>query len=320
MERKINVRKILESKIFSLLIMLIVIVVFFTVASKGTFLSPNNFVNILNASVIVGLLAIGEGFLIISGYIDLSAGAIGCMCGVLAAFLISGGMAWPLVVILLIVIGAACGVFNAMLVNVFNFQPFIATLATASVLRGIAYAICGGIAIAVNVESYLFIGGGRFLGVPPTVYIMLILLIIYGIALAKTKFGRSIYLIGGNATAARLAGLNPKKMSYILFANSGAMAALAGFFLTSRLKTGSPLGVVGSEFSAITGAILGGISFGGGSGNMFGCFVGIVIINLFNNGLTVLGINTFAQQCAAGILLLVALTLDYFSNKSKARV
>ena len=321
METTSRTKKFFKSKTFTLILLLIAIVIFFAIATKGSFLKLLNIRNILNSMVLVSLLAIGEGMLIIAGNIDLSAGSVGTLAGVLLAFLLSTlGLPWPIAVIGCLVCGALCGLINAFLINELAFQPFIATLAMSSVAEGLTYVICGALAIPIKDPVVTFVGTGKIASyIPVSIIISILALVIYGVILARTKFGRTIYLCGGNRNAARLAGLNPKKLSYILFMNGGALAALSGGLLAARLKSGTTQGIKTLQFSGITAAILGGISFGGGSGGMFGCFIGLLIINGFNNGMTVMGIDPYWQQVASGVLLIIALLFDFFSAKSAAK-
>lgn len=320
MEKTSRIRKLFTSKIFTLVLLLAIIVIFFQFTSPNfSYLKAGNIKNILNAMAIYTLFAIAEGLLLIAGQIDLSTGYIGAVSGVmLAALLANTGMPWFAVVFLCLLAGTVFGLFNALLINEFALQGFIATLATGSfIAKGLAYIMAGGKTIGIKDPTIIWLGTGKIAGViPVTIIIPLLAILIFGIILAKTKFGRSIYLCGGNRNAARLAGLNPRKLSYILFANSGALGALAGILYAGRLKVGNLTGTANYSFPAVTAAILGGISFGGGSGGMLGCFLGLLIINGFNNGLIVLGVSPYWQSVASGILLLLALTIDYFSNKN----
>jgi ribose/xylose/arabinose/galactoside ABC-type transport system permease subunit len=269
------------------------------------------------------LLAIAEGVLIISGEIDLSPGYIGTTCGVLVAmFTTSWGFPWYAGLILALAIGAGIGLFNALLINQLGFQSFIATLATGQfICKGISYVICDGKVIPIKDKVISYIGTGRIADfIPASIIIAVVLMIIYGILLSKTKFGRSVYLCGGNRNAARLAGLNPKRLSYILFANSGALGALAGIVFAARMKGGNLTGTNLYAFSSITAAILGGISFGGGSGGMFGCFLGLLVLQGFSNGLVVMQVSSYWQQVANGVLLLLALSFDYISARNAMKV
>lgn len=324
MEKPNVLKKILTSKIFTLLVLLAVIVVFFEFASTNfSYLKPSNIKNILNSMVLYTLFAIAEGLLIISGEIDLSTGYVGVVSGVLlSALLATSGLPWVAVVVLCLLVGAAFGLFNAFLINELAFQGFIATLATgAFIARGLAYILVDGKVIKIENPAILWAGTGKIFEVfPVSIILALVLITVYGIILAKTKFGRSIYLCGSNRNAARLAGLNPRRLSYILFANSGALGALAGMLFVARMKAGNLTGTASYSFPAITAVILGGISFGGGSGGMLGCFLGLLIINGFNNGLTVMGVTPYMQSVFSGVLLLLALTLDFFSNKRQKSI
>lgn len=312
----------MRSKHFSLIVLLLIIVAFFWAFSKNhSYLRPSNIRNILNSMVIYSLLAVGGGLVIISGGIDLSPGYIGTAAGAIMATLLSAtSLPWFVVVLICLAVGAAFGLLNAFLINELNFQSFIATLAVGSFIAGgVAYIVPNGKTIEITDKAIVFIGTGRIANFfPYTIIISLAVMIIYGLILAKTKFGRSIYLVGGGREAARLTGINPKRMSYILYANSGVLGALAGMLYAARLKAGDLSGTSSYAFPAVTAAVLGGLSLGGGNGNMFGCFLGLLIINGFNNGLTVLGISPNWQNVASGLLLLLALTLDFFSNRDSS--
>jgi len=270
---------------------------------------------------VVSLLAIGAGMLMIAGYIDLSLGGIGTMCAMLAAYMLRVGCPWYLALITALVLGGIGGAFNAFMVNELNFQSFIATLATASITQGITSIISSGKQIDISNPVFKFIGNQRIADfIPVSVIISFLALLIYGILLKKTKFGRSVYLIGGCPAAARLAGLKPKKISYTLFINAGCLAALAGIILAGRLKSATVVGITNSQFAGLTAAILGGISFGGGVGGMGGALVGILILNCFNNGMTVISVNPYWQTIASGVLLLVALMVDFMSQRRRTKL
>lgn len=315
-------KKIVRSKMFTLVILLAAIVLVYTILSGGAFLRARNIRNILQSTTVVSLMTIGAGLLMISGYIDLSLGGTGTMCAMLMAYLLRANLPWYAAVILALACGGVAGAFNAFCVNELNFQPFIATLATALVTQGIGSIISGGINIDISNPLLTFIGGERIFDfIPYSLVISLFALLVYGVILKQTKFGRSIYLVGGNADAARLAGIRPKRISYILFINAGCFAALAGILLSARLKTANVTGVTNSQFTGITASILGGISFGGGSGGMGGALIGILILNCFSNGMTIIDVNPYWQTVASGLLLIFALTADVLNERrNKGRV
>lgn len=324
MESTSKVKKFFSSKLFTLLILVIVIIVFFEIVSPhNSFLSLNNIKNILNSMVLYMLFAVGEGMLIISGEIDLSPGYVGTCAGVLLAGLLwYSSIPWYIAVIITLAFGAIIGLLNALLINELGFQGFIATLATGNfIVRGLSYVIANGKTVNIKDPVITYIGTGKIADIfPVTIILSLLAILVYGIILAKTKFGRSIYLCGGNRQAARLAGLNPRRLSYVLFANSGMLGALAGILYAGRLKVGNLTGTNVYAFPAITAAILGGISFGGGSGGMLGCFLGLLIINGFTNGLTVMGVTPYWSTVASGILLLLALSFDFFSVQNSKKI
>ncbi|MCD7867468.1 MAG: ABC transporter permease [Clostridiales bacterium] len=303
-----------DSNELLMVIMLVVVIAVFSILNRN-YLSFSNMSNILMAASTIGLLAIGETYLIIAGHIDLSSAHIASMFGVLTAILINANVPWPLAIVIVVVTSSVVGLANSCLVNVFGMQPFIATLAMSEVCQGVGYLICDGKSIQVSNKAFTSIGSLRILGIPLPAILMLILFVIFGFILAKTVFGRSIYMIGGNAEAARLAGLKPQKISTILYVISTMVSAFAGVLMTAKMHSGQPTGGSGSEFDAITAAILGGVAFSGGKGNLLGCFIGLLIMQCFNNGLTVMNVSSFWQVVAKGLLLIAALIIDFFRQR-----
>ncbi|MDR0905555.1 MAG: ABC transporter permease [Oscillospiraceae bacterium] len=311
-----GVRKFLNSKAFMLVVMIVAEVIFFTIVSKGMYISMFNVRNILSSMVITAYLTAGAVFLMISGNIDLSTAQVSTIAGVVMAKLLLAGMPWPLAVILTIAGSAFIGLINSVLINEFHFMPFVATMSVSYVAQGIMLLITHGAAVDVENPAIVWIGTYRiFKQIPVNVIFTFIIFAIYGIILARSKFGKHLYLIGGNPVAARLAGLDPKKMWYVLFINNAALGGVAGMLQAARLRAGTTNGIANGMFAGTTGAILGGVSFGGGSGGMGGAFIGLVMINAFNSGLTVVGVNPYWQTVASGMLLLIALTFDYFNMR-----
>ena len=316
---KNKLRNITSSKVFTLAVVLVVILVFFTVATKGTMLKLRNIRSILQSITVVSFLSIGAGLLLISGNTDLSLAAIGTLGPMVLAFLLTLGVPWWLALIAGLIASAICGAINATMVNIFKFPTFIATLAMASVAKGIAYTISSGRNIDIKDPVLVFIGTQRLAEyIPYSVFISIIALIVYGVMLKKSKFGRSIYLVGGNPEAARLAGLKPKKISYILFINASCLACIAGTLMSARIKTATCEGISGQQFTGLTAAILGGISFGGGSGGIGGAVIGILILNIFENGMQMMGVPSYWQTVSSGLLLLAALLYDHWVAKRRA--
>lgn len=303
-----------------LVLMAAIVVVFVIFTSLNpNFFSAANIINLLVAASLVGLVAIGHTYLIIAGQNDLSPGSLAALSGVVAALLVSKGMNFGLAVIATIAISAIVGIFNAWMINKIHLEAFIATLVTQSIIRGFAYIICGGKPIAISNKTFLLVGKMRFINIPVSVWIMIIAMLVFGFILAKTKFGRSIYAIGGNKDAARLAGLNPQKIVTTCYVMMGVLCAMGGIIFAARMNSGQPAACVNLEFDAITAVILGGVSFSGGVGSMGGTALGIILIQAFNMGLTMVNVPSFWQYVARGGLLLFALTSDYMRKRNREK-
>jgi ribose transport system permease protein len=320
MELKSGISRLFRSKGISLVLVTVVIAALFW-ALNHSYLTPDSLRGIALAASLSGTLAVGMGCLLISGHVDLAAGAEGMMGGVLLAIFIRAGVSWPLAIVITLAAGAVFGLINAFFVNGLGFMAFITTIGMSSVYRGVGYVITKSDNVPIGVENAGFykIGSAVVLGIPVPFIIMIVLLAVYGLMLTNTRFGRSIYMCGGNRNAARLAGIDPKKITTILFVNSGVLAALGGIVTASRMHFGGPGSVIGAEMDAITAAVLGGIAFTGGSGGMLGCFLGLILINSFKSGLTAVGLPAYYQTFAQGVLLLLALSLDYFNEKSRQK-
>ena len=311
-------KKLISGDKLILIAALIIVFILFTSLNKN-FFSWTNIVNLLVAASLVGLVAIGHTYLIIAGQNDLSAGSLAALCGVVAALLVSKGMPFGISVLITITVGALVGVFNAWMVNCIKLEAFIATLVTQTIVRGFAYILCDGKPVAISNSTFLYIGKVRFFTIPLSVWIMLIAVLIFGFILAKTKFGRGIYAIGGNMDAARMAGLNPRRLILWCYIMMGVLCAVGGTIFAVRMNSGQPAACVNLEFDAITAVVLGGVSFTGGVGNMFGSFLGILLIQAFNTGLTMVNVPSFWQYVARGGLLLFALTSDYIRERNRQK-
>lgn len=297
---------------------IVVVFILFT-SLNSNFFSIDNIVNLMVAASLVGLVAIGHTYLIIAAQNDLSPGSLAALTGTLCALLVSWGI--PLVVSILItlIVAALVGVCNALMVNKIKLDPFIATLVSQAILRGFAYIICNGKPVAISDQGYLNLGIVGLFGIPLSVWITIISIAIFGFILAKTKFGRSIYAIGGNKDAARLAGLNPQRIITICFIIMGVLCGIGGIVFSARMNCGQPAANVNLEFDAITAVILGGVSFTGGVGNMAGTVLGIILIQAFNTGLIMVNVPSFWQYVARGALLLFALTSDYIRKEKRKK-
>ena len=295
---------------------IIVVFALFTSINKN-FLSIQNMINLLVAASLVGMVAVGHTYLIIAGQNDLSPGSLAAFSGVMVALLVANGT--PIVLAILLTLGASVvvGLFNAWMVNKIKLEAFIATLVTQSIVRGFAFIICNGKPVGIADVGFLKLGKIRFLDIPLAVWVMIICIIVFGFILQKTKFGRSIYAIGGNKEAARLAGLNPEKIVTCCFIMMGVLCAMGGILFSARMNAGQPSANVNLEFDASTAVVLGGVSFTGGVGSMGGTVLGVILIQAFNTGLIMVNVPTFWQYVARGSLLLFALASDYIRKEKR---
>lgn len=302
----------INGNLLVLLFALVLVVLVFSMINKNYF-TTTTMVNILTAAALIGLVAIAHTYLIIEGQNDLSPGSLCAFSGVLAALLTSKGVPFIAVLLITMVVGGVVGICNALMINKLKLEAFIATLVTQSIMRGFAYIICDGKSVGITDATFIWVGKTRLLGLPFSVWLMIIAFIIGGVVLARTRFGRSVYAVGGNAQAARLAGMNPERIVTTSFVLMGLLCAVGGVIYVARLQSGQPAANVGLEFDAITAVILGGVSFSGGVGNMLGTFIGVILIQSFNTGLNMAGIPNanFWQYVGKGALLLIALAADY---------
>ncbi len=301
-----------------LILAIVLVFVLFTALNKN-FLSTTNLVNILVAASLVGMVAVGHTYLIIAKQNDLSPGSLAALSGVVVALLLQKGLPIPVAILITLLVGALVGLFNAWMVNAINIEAFIATLVTQMIVRGLAYILCGGKPVAISNQAFNNIGKLRILNIPFSVWLMVLCLLVFGFILSKTKFGRSVYAIGGSTEAARLAGLNPQRIIRICFIIIGMLTAMGGVVFASRMNAGQPAANVNLEFDAITAVVLGGTSFTGGVGDMFGTVLGIILIQSFNTGLTMVNVSSFWQYVARGALLLFALTSDFLRKKKREK-
>ena len=296
----------------------IVVFILFTCLNKN-FLTWQNMMNLLVAASLVGMVAVGHTYLIIAGQNDLSPGSLAAFAGTLIALLLGKGMPFAAALLITLAAGVVVGLFNSWMVNKIKLEAFIATLVTQSVVRGFAYIICDGKPVAVSNKTFIELGKLRIFNIHIAVWLMILAFVIFGFILAKTKFGRSVYAIGGSTEAARLAGLNPQKIITICFILIGVLTSLGGIVFAARMNSGQPAANVNLEFDAITAVILGGVSFAGGVGSMGGTILGVILIQAFNTGLIMVNVPTFWQYVARGALLLFALTSDYIRKERREK-
>ena len=313
-----TLKRLIRRKEALYLLITIVIVAGFTANNKN-FIGIDNLRGVMQAMAITGIMSVAVTCTLIGGGIDLSMTAISLLGGVLCAIFIREGIAWPIAVVLALLCGAALGGVNAFMIAKLGMMPFIASIGLGQVLTGFRQAITNIQNVNVTVESFWWGSKNLFGFIPVPFVISIVLLVGYGVMLSRTQMGRNIYLVGGNPNAARLAGLNPTKIRSLLCVNSGVIGALSGIVLASRMRLAMANSLQDSQMPAITASILGGVAFGGGSGGMVGTFIGIMMLNFFSTGMYSLAPEAYWTTISTGVLLIVALIMDFFLEKSRRR-
>lgn len=290
---------------------LIILVVIVSILNPS-FLEPLNILNLLRQVAINALIAFGMTFVILTGGIDLSVGAILALSSALTAGMMVSGIDPLLAILIGCILGGLMGMVNGLFITKGKMAPFIATLATMTIFRGLTLVYTGGNPITGLGDNYLFqlFGRGYFLGIPVPAVTMILTFVVLFIILHKTPFGRKTYAIGGNEKAALISGIKVPKVKVMIYSLSGMLAALAGAILTSRLNSAQPTAGTSYELDAIAAVVLGGTSLSGGKGRIFGTLIGALIIGTLNNGLNLLGVSSFYQMVVKGIVILIAVLLD----------
>lgn len=301
----------------SLFVAIVVLYVVFTTTANG-FMSFNNQINILRDAATIGIAAWAATLIIISGEIDVSVGPMVASISVALAYLLQWGVPTPLAFVLAILIGAALGSIAGILRAYFDVPSFVGTLGLWSALRGTALFVTDALPVSIGRNDIVDMLDRSVLGVPPAAIIMLVLFAVFAFVSRKTAFGRSVYAIGGNPQAAFLSGINVSRIRVQLFAIAGAMAAVSGILLLSRLGSGNATAASGLEFDVIAAVVVGGTALSGGRGSMLGTLLGVLVITLIGNGLVLLGINPFFQQVVRGLIIVIAVLANIQAIKRGA--
>ena len=290
-----------------------------------TFLSPHfltfdNLINIFRQSSVNALLALGQLLVIITAGIDLSIGSILGLSCVLVAILLKAGVPWPLCIAAGIAIGTVLGMINGLLLTKLRLpHPFIPTLGMMNVARGLAFVISGGFPISELPSQFRFWGAGTIAYIPVPVIIVVAVYAIFHIFLTRTTVGRDVYAIGGNKQAAVFSGIPVDRRLTMVYALSGALAAVGSIVLAGRLNSGFPLAGDGAELDAIAAVIIGGASFFGGVGTVWGTLIGALIMGVLRNGLTLLDVSPNWQKVVIGVVIVAAVWIDVLRQRTRKR-
>jgi inositol transport system permease protein len=315
------------------IIFLIVVMVIFSIL-EPRFLSPLNLFNVMRQVSIVGLIAIGMTFVILTAGIDLSVGALLCLAGLVAAAVskgvvsvgfasgsevAAGGFHWSVVLLAAVAVGLLGGLLQGIAITRLKVPPFVVTLGGMSVFRGAALLFTNGGPISGFEPGFLWWGQGKIGVVPIPVIIFLACALLAHIVLRYTRYGRKVYAVGGNPEAARLAGLNVQWIICSVYVIVGFFAGLGAFVLSARLNAAEAVAGLGYELTVIASVVIGGTSLFGGSGSILGTVIGTILIGVLLNGLVMLNVSSYIQQIIIGVIIVLAVAFDTFAKSRRRR-
>ena len=306
-----------RSSVFGIIIILVFMAAVLSV-STSEFLTSDNLLSVFRQFSFIGIMAIGQVMVIVTGGIDLSVGSVFAFAGVTSAFAMAKlGLGVPVGLLVGVVSGLAFGLMNGLFITRLRLPPFIATLGTLSIARGLSYALTGGFPIPDLPPVFKFIGQG-YIGIIPFPVILLVLLgAIFTFFLNRTVLGRRIYATGSNEEAARVSGVNTKRIKLVVYSLSGILAGIAGMATAARLGVAQSTAGAGYELDCIAAVIIGGASVTGGVGTVFGAILGAAIMGVLKNGLILLSVSAYWQQTVIGAVIIVAVTFDLLRQRSR---
>ena len=313
--KNVNIKELLVK--YKSLLGLVLLIAVVSILNPS-FLSPKNIMNILRQTSVNAVIAAGMTFVILTGGIDLSVGSILGISGAVCASILVSGQNVVIAVLAALVVGVVVGFLNGFIISKGKLQPFIATLATMTVLKGLTLVYTNGTPITLGSNelamSFGKIGGGTILGIPTPAMIMILVFMVCYYILHNTKMGRYTYALGSNEEATKLSGLNTDKIKIWVYTISGILASIAGIIITSRLYSAQPTAGSGYELDAIAAVVLGGTSLNGGKGKITGTIIGALIIGVLSNALNILDVSSYYQTMVKGAVILLAVLLDRKSN------
>lgn len=305
--------------IIGLLAAIIALYVVLSFTATGFLTLPNQ-LGLLREAALIGIAATGMTLVITAGEIDVSVGpAVALSSVILAQAVVAWGLPTIVAIVVTLLAAAAWGALAGWLRARFNVPSFIATLGLWSVLRGIGQFWTNALPVPLPADPIMEVLSGTLLGVPTPAWVMIIAFLVLGFVARKTAFGRSVFAIGGNAAAARLAGINVPRVRTLLFAIMGLLAAVSGVLLAARLASGNAGAANGLEFNVIAAVVIGGTAMSGGRGSMIGTFLGVIFITLIGNGLILLGVNSFLQDVIRGAIIVAAVLLNVTLSRRQNR-
>ena len=307
-----------------LALVLAVLVAGMAVLTKGRTATRTNAVNILLESSIRGIASVGQAFVILTAGIDVSVGGMGLVSSVLGASLITNNPNWSIIsspipmgasLLIMVIVASAFGLVNGALVSRIGLPPLIATLGMWKICEGIGFQISQGVSIAQLPDAMEFFGFGRVAGVPVPVIIFIAVAAVAYFVMSHTTFGKSLYAAGGNPTSAWLSGVSVKNIRLAAYVISGFLAGLAGIVWTGRTMAATMRSLTNLELDTIASVTIGGVSLAGGKGNVLGVVIGVIILGVINNGMSLMGADPFLQNFTKGAIIIGAVAVDYLRRR-----
>ena len=316
-------RRVFRHENTVLILALIALIGGMGVVTGGKSITRTNMMNVLLQSSIRGVASVGQAFVLLTAGIDVSVGGIGRFCGLLGTMMMTEGwqniVGYPVSVFLaipvMLLVGAAWGAINGSLVSRVGMPALIVTLGMWEVTSGAAFRVSRGQSIMQLPRSLAFIGQGHIAGVPVPVVVFVAVAVVAYFVLNHTTFGRSVYAAGGNPLSAWLSGIKVRNIQFIVYVISGFLAGLAAAIMAGRVMAASMRTLEGLEIDSIAAVCIGGISLAGGRGSIIGVVIGVLIIGVVNNGLSVLGAGPDLQRIVKGVIIIIAVAVDYIRRR-----
>lgn len=312
-QKKVTIKNLTSNRQFGIILVLAAMVIFLSFTSE-VFFTPGNLLSILNQASVKGTIAVGMTFVIIMGGIDLSVGSILSLSAMFTADILmkNGIHALPLALLASLGTGLACGFVNGFLIAQFDLQPFLVTMGTMNIFRGLDYLYSGAVSIRGLPKEWISYWNSA---VPWAAIIFGAVVAVMIFLIKKTKYSRYVYAIGGNEDATRLSGVYTRKIKILTYMLNGLLCAIAGLLYVGRMASAEANAGMGYELDAIAAAAIGGASLAGGRGSLIGTLLGAIILTVLANGLTLLNVQSFYQVIMTGAIIIIAILVDKFTNK-----
>ncbi len=305
-----------QSSTVSIFLILVVMCAIMAAVSPA-FIKITNILSTARSFSAIAVAGIGVSMIIITGGIDLSIGSAYGLAGVIAAMMVVSGAPLPLGIAGGVLMGAVVGLVNGLMVVYLKLPPFIATMGTMQIARGVCYILTQGYPVTGLPTEFTVLGQGYILGIPVPIWIMVLMAAVFAVFLNMTTTGRRIFALGGNEEATRISGINTRRLKVLVYTLGAALAGVAGIITASKLGVGQPTAGIGFEMDAIAAVVIGGASLSGGEGTVTGTIIGAAIIGVLRNALVLLSVDSYWQTLIIGCVIILAVTIDQLRKGRK---